>query len=212
MADFNQVLGSVSKGFGTTVQVVIIAMIVIVVLIVIIGGLALYFWNKKRYNLRVEIKKTRSDGRVVSGEWGKGIFSSKRGVVYIKRNKMKAVPMKVFDIRRYLQGEDLLTVEQLGSEDFRPVLPSSFAHHKVTYKDEVTGKETEQLESILTIQVDTGLNKAWKTSFENASKRAYSLQSFISQFQVPIAIAIVLIAVFVGFAIIWTKIGSLCGA
>lgn len=211
MADFNSVLSSISSGAGVTINIVIYVLIALLILTAVIGGLAFYFWNKRRYNLRVEIKKVRSDGKLVSGEWGRGLFNSKRGVVYIKRDKIRGVvPMKVFDIRRYLQGEDLLTIQQLGAEDYRPVLPLSFTIHEVTYEDE-NGKTITQKESVLNIKVDTGMNKAWKTAFENASKRAYSLSSFLNQFQVPIAIAIVLISVFVGFAIIWTKIGSMCG-
>ena len=71
-------------------------------------------------------------------------------------------------------------------------------------------KETIK-ESILNIKVDTGEYKAWKSSWDSAAKRAYSLQSFLQQFAVPISIAIVLLACFVGFAILFTRIGSVCG-
>ena len=60
------------------------------------------------------------------------------------------------------------------------------------------------------IRVDTGLNKAWKAAWTQAAKQAYSLKSFLQQFQTPIAIAIVIIAVFVGFAMMWTRLGSVC--
>lgn len=209
-SDFSSILGSLSKGTGTTIQVVMIALIVIFVMLAVIGGLFFIFWNKKRYNLNVEIKKTRSDGKITTSEWGKGLYSAKRGVVYIKRKKLKRIPMKIFDIRRYLQGEDTITVIQVGVEDFRPVLNNSWTKHEVTYVNE-KGQEISQKEAVLNIKVDTGLNKAWKSSFEAAAKKAYSLQSLLNQFQVPISIAIVVISVFVGVAILWTKIGSMCG-
>ena len=55
------------------------------------------------------------------------------------------------------------------------------------------------------IECDTGVSKAWQVAFDAASKKAYSLQSFINQFQTPIAIAIVLVAVFIGIAALWTQ-------
>ena len=167
-------------------------------------------WKKNKYNLRVEVKIPRSDGRLVLAEWARGGFNTKKGVVFIKRDKMKEVPMKVIDIRRYLQGSDLLTVIQVGPEDYRPVLNDSWTVHNTVYEDELGNKQTIK-ESILNIKVDTGEYKAWKSSWDSAAKRAYSLQSFLQQFAVPISIAIVLLACFVGFAIIWTRLPSVCG-
>lgn len=210
MADFNQILTTVSSGAGMTVQWLLIIIGIILFLCFMIIMFIWYKWNKNRYNLRVEIKIPRSDGQIILGEWGKGGFNSKRGVVYIKRQKLKAVSMKVIDIRRYLQGSDLLTVIQVGPEDFRPVLNDSWTTHIVDYEDEL-GKIEQVKESILNIKIDTGEYKAWKSAWESAAKRAYSLQSFLQQFAVPISIAIVLIACFVGFAILWTKLGSVCG-
>lgn len=177
-------------------------------ILLLIGGI-IFWWMKKRWNLRVEIKLPRSDGKIVQSEWGKGYFNSKRGVVFIKRPGMrsKAIPIKIFDVRQYLQGSDTLTVIQLSPEEYVPVLPKSFLQHDVTYVDEDTGEETIVQEAILNIQVDYGDNKAWKTAFQAASKQAYSLSTFFTQFQTPIAIAIVLVAVFAGFTMLWTRIG-----
>jgi len=188
-------------------------------LIVVIGGLALVlllggisFWYfKKRWNLRVEIKLVRGGG--IIGEWGKGLYSNKQGVVFIRRQgeKFKSIPMQIFDLKEYMQGDDLITVEQVGPDDFRPVKPNSFMVQKVKYVNEETGEEKEFEESIMDIKIDTGLNKAWKSAWENAAKQAYSLRSFFNQFQTPIAIGIVVICVFVGFAVIWSRLGSMCG-
>ena len=210
MADFSSVISGISKGTGTTVTTVLLIIGVIFAILIVIGILFWIYWSKKRYNLRVEIKMIRSNGRIIIGEWGKGMYNAKRGVVYIKRPKMRAIPMKVFDISRIIQGEDLITVIQVGAEDYRPVINDSWTEHVVKYEDE-NGNIEEVKEAVLNIKVDTGLNKPWKSSFESASKRAYSLQAFLTQFQVPISIAIVIISVFVGFAVIWTKIGSVCG-
>lgn len=208
--DFGQITQTISKGGATTLKTVIIAMIVIVVLGVVFGLIAWWRWSKNRYNLKVEIKMPRSNGKITLAEWGKGSFNAKKGVVFIKRAKMRAVPMKVLDIRRYLQGADVLSVIQLGAEDYRPILNDSWAEHTITLIDD-EGKEEEVKESILNIRVDTGEYKAWKSAWDSSAKNAYSLKSFLQQFQTPISIAIVLVACFVGFAIVWARMPSVCG-
>lgn len=209
MVDFAQTISSVGQGAGTTFYWIIMILVVIVLAVLIIGGLFLWWFTRKRYNLRVEIKMTRSDGGVTIGEWGKGLWNAKRGVLFIKRKGMKQIPIKVVDIRRYLQGNDLVTVMQVGPEDYRPVLNDSYSEHIVEYEDD-NGNVIEQKESILNIKVDTGLNKPWRSAWEAASKKAYSLSTFLQQYSTPISIAIVIIALFVGFAIIWTRLPTVC--
>jgi hypothetical protein len=180
------------------------------IILLMLGIIFVVFYFKKRWNLDVEFKLTRSDGRITNAEWGKGYYNAKKGVVFVRRPTMgkfsKGVPIKIFDIRRYLQGTSILTVLQVGPEDFRPVLNDSWTEHVETYKDDKTGDIVEIKESILNIKVDSGLNKAWKSSWDSAAKNAYSIRSFMTQYQTPISIAIVLIACFVGFAILYTKI------
>jgi hypothetical protein len=168
-------------------------------------------WNKKRWNLAVEIKLVRSDGRFIGAEWGKGMYNATKGFVYIKRPKMrKKYEMKVFDVRRYLQGGNILTVIMLGADEMRPVLADSFTKHVVEYED-AQGKVKQVRESVMNIKIDSGDTKAWKTAFQAMAKKTYSIASFMQQFQTPIAIAIVLIACFVGFTVLWIKMGSVCG-
>ena len=192
---------------GSTVGLIMLFIIIGIATLVIIGFVGLMIWNKKRWNLKVEIKLPRSDGKIINGEWGKGFFNSKRGVVYIKRPGLiqPKIPLKIFDPKRYIQGTDLITVIQLSPTDYRPVLPKSFLECDVIHIDDKTGEETIVHEAVMDIECDTGASKAWQTAFEAASKKAYSLQSFFTQFQTPIAIAIVLVAVFVGIAALWTQ-------
>ena len=211
MADsIGSMLSGVLSGSGSAFMTGLIVIGSVIVVLLIIGGIFALWFFKKRYNLKVEVKTIRSDGKIINGEWAKGIFNAGRGVVYIKRKGLRTVPMKVFDIRRYLQGSDLLTVIQVASEDYRPVINDSWTEHTVEYEDDA-GKTYEQKESVLNIKVDSGLNKAWKSAWDNASKKAYSISTFFTQFQAPITIAIVLIAIFVGFAIIWNRLPSVCG-
>jgi len=203
----DDIVDAVSGGGGNVLTILIWGIVIIGALVIILGGLFAYWYFKKKWNLKVEIKLPRSDGKIIMGEWGRGYYDAKKGVVFIKRagKGFKPIPMEVFDIRKYLQGADLLTVIQVASEDYRPVLNESWEEHTTTDAD---GNEIK--ESILNIKVDSGLNKAWKSAWDAAAKKAYSLQSFLTQFQTPIAIGIVILACFVGFAIIWTRLGSVC--
>jgi len=206
-------IGETVKGLipqGTSVALLILIGTVAVLMLVIVGIIGWVIYQKKKWNLQVEIKLPRSNGQSIYGEWGKGYFHSKRGVVYIKRPgfMQKAIPLKIFDPKRYLQGDKLLTVIQLTPLDYRPVLPESFLTHTVEWKDEKTGEITLVKEAIIDIKCDTGHSKAWQEAFDAASKQAYSLKSFVQQFQTPIAIAIVLVAVFVGIAALWTQMPS----
>lgn len=207
MADIGDaVSGIIPQGSSIGLMVLIGTLMTIGVLL--LGVIAFFIYNRKRWNLQVEIKLPRSDGRIVNGEWGKGYFNSRRGVVFIKRpgGMQPKIPLKIFDPKRYLQGDRLITVIQLTPTEYRPVLPISYLEHEVEYENQETGEITIQKESVLDIKCDTGHSKAWQQAFEAASKQAYSLKSFVQQFQTPIAIAIVLVAVFVGFAAVWTQL------
>lgn len=208
---FDETITAITSGTsGTLLWVIIIVGFIVGFLI--LGGGGFLLWNfKKRYNLRAEIKLPRSDGLITQAEWGKAEFNAKRGVVFLKRKGMRRIPIKVFDIKKYLQGSDLLTLIQVGPEDYRPVLNHSWSETQTVYVDDETGKEEIQKEAIMNIRVDTGLNKAWKSAYDISAKRAYSIQSFLSQFQTPIAIGIVVLCVFVGIAILWSRLPTMCG-
>lgn len=207
--DVSSLVPKVQGGVGTGVSILLYVALGVIILIML-AGIFMFFYFKKRWNLDVEFKLTRNDGRITNAEWGKGYYNAKKGVVFVRRPTMgkfsSGLPIKIFDIRRYLQGGTIITVLQVGPEDFRPVLNDSWTEYVATYKDDKTGEIKEIKESILNIKVDSGLNKAWKSAWESAAKNAYSIRSFMSQFQTPIAIGIVIICCFVGFAILWTKV------
>ncbi len=214
----DEVIGSITSGGGSAFGILIWSLVIGVFALILAGGGVWYWYSKKRWNLRVEVKLPRSGGKMIFGEWAKGFYNAKRGVVLIKRKGVKAVPMEVFDPKIYLQGSDLLTVIQVASEDYRPVLNDSWTEYKTERKDakgkflrDTKGNILYEKCSVLNIKIDSGLNKAWKSAWDAAAKKAYSLQTFMTQFQTPIAIGIVILSCFVGFAIIWTRLGSVCG-
>jgi hypothetical protein len=187
----------------------VVGAFILVVFGLIVLGIAIWIWyDKKKWNLKVEIKLPRSDGKIINGEWGKGCFDAKRGVVFVKRKGVKGkIPVKVFDIKKYVQGVNLLTVIQLSPIDMRPIQNYSYTNH-VVGTEIINGKKELIYDSIMNIKVDHGDNRAWLDSFYSASKKAFSIQNMLNQFQTPIAIAIVLISCFIGFAILWTRVGA----
>ncbi len=229
-------IGSVASGLvpqGSSIGLLLLIGTMAAIVLAIVCFIAFVTWNRRRWNLQVEIKLPRSDGRMISAEWGKGYFNSSRGVVFIKRPgfMQPKIPLKIFDPKRYLQGDRLITVVQLSPVDYRPVLPESYLECEIKYtcdrnfkgnesffdKFKFINKDKEVIknlkkgdvvlikESILNVKCDEGASKAWVQAFDAASKQAYSLKSFLQQFQTPIAIAIVLVAVFVGIAALWTQ-------
>lgn len=192
---------------GSTTGLIVLLIFFGLATVLFVGGGGLIIWNKKRWNLKVEIKLPRGDGTIVNGEWGSGFFHSKRGVVYIRRPGwfQPKIALKIFDPKRYLQGSDLITVIQLSPVDYRPIHPKSYLTYTKKFKDSETGEIKEIEESVLKITCDTGHDKAWQSAFDAAAKKAYSLQSFFQQFQTPISIAITITAVFVGIAALWSQ-------
>lgn len=222
MGIWADVSGSISSGTGTSIWAIVFIVIGIGVSLLILGGASWIWWSKKKWNLKAEIKLTRSGGRLTTAEWGKASFNAERGVCYVKRpgKGQKAIAVRIFDIRKYIQGDNVVTFIQISPEDLRPVLNDSWEEYEEDepMKDkkgnvivDEDGRPVYEKAAIINIKVDTGLNKAWRAAWTQAAKQAYSLRSFFAQFQTPIAIAIVIIAVFVGFAMVWTRLGSICG-
>ena len=177
----------------------------------IICGLFLWWLilKRKKYNIKVEVKIPRNikavrnrDGSIrtigtLNKEWGKGYYDAKKGVVFIKRKKKKPVPMKPFDIKRYLSTENILTVIQIGIEDYRPVLDESY----IEVVDSASGEEGALIRAI----IDTSESKSWKNSFEREAKMTYSIKNWIAEHGALVAMGLVLLMNLVGFSIVISR-------
>ena len=185
------------------------------IIVMIFGAVALgavifgvwWFVNKKKnWNLKVEVKiprnirniRLKEGGYKVIGtlnkEWARGFYNAKRGVCYIKRKGKKPVPMKPFDIKRFLSTGNILTVTQVGIEDYRPVLDDSY----IEVIDEKTGEEA----ALVNAKIDTSESKSWKNSFERDSKSAYTIKNWIAEHGALVAMGLVLLMNLIGFSII----------
>lgn len=221
MAIWDDTLTAIGSGTGASIYTIGFIVIGVGIGFILLGLAAWYWFFKKRWNLKAEIKLTRSGGKLTNAEWGKAYFNAKRGAVFVKRPGVmqKAIAVKIFDIRKYIQGNDIVSFIQVSPEELLPILNDSWEEYEsdVPMKDskgvlmkDGHGDLVYEKAAMLNIKVDPGLNKAWRAAWAQAAKQAYSLKSFFTQFQTPIAIAIVIIAVFVGFAMMWTRLGSIC--
>ena len=186
---------------GTAVTWIIIAVIGLVVLSAI-GFFAYWSYKKKKWNLRVEVKLPRSDGKIINSEKAKGHYSVKEGIVDIKRKGLKAVGMEPFDVRVYLQGVNFLEVQQVGPDQYIPVHPKSYL--KVLDED---GKE----HAILSIEAEVPKRKTWKNYFERVAKERFTLSGFLQKYGQLLAFGLLVFLIFLGFSILWMRLPSVCG-
>lgn len=204
--------GSSNGGFFDSIIMIIIA---VIILCCCGGGLYFFVTKRKNWNLKVEFKIPRNIRRVrlrdgslkvigtLNKEWGRGFYNSKNGVVMIKRKGKKPVPMKPFDIKKYLSSSNILTVVQVGIEDYRPVLDDSYI--------QLVDEKTEEEAALLKAKIDTSEGKSWRNSYERERKNVYSILSWMKEHGQTIAIGLVVMMVLAGFGILWTRLPKICG-
>ncbi len=103
-------IGGIFSGVGGSNIIGLVTSLAIFgfIAVVVFGGLAYSYYKRKRWYLLVEVKIPRSDGRLVNAEWAKGMYDPRRGVVFIKRKGIKKSALKPFDVKRYIQGTNVI--------------------------------------------------------------------------------------------------------
>lgn len=172
------------------------------IVMAIFGSIIWWLMKRKKWNLRVEIKLPRSDGKLILSEAAKGFWDIKAGIVDIKRKKLKAVGMKPFDVRECLQGNNYLEVIQVGPKDYIPVFPKSY-----TKLRDKGGNEY----AIMEIEADLEKRRTWKNYMERSAKNRFTLIGFLDKHWRAIEISIILFVVFLGMSILWMRMPSICG-
>jgi hypothetical protein len=169
----------------------------VLVLVALFAGFFIirYFLTKKNWNLNVWIKIPRANGLMMY-ERAKGRFDTRAGIVDIKRKKLKPVGMKPFDVREYLQGSTNMEVMMLSPTEFIPIIAKS-------YEIVENGGHKHIVANITT---DLGKRKVWKDYFERSSKARFTLEGFMAKHQFAISIVIIMLGMFVGFAILYAKV------
>lgn len=209
--------GTIGMGGGSGDFVSSIMSILVGVVALIACGAGLYFFviKRKKWNISVEFKIPRNirrikqkDGTIrivgtLNKEWGRGYYDAKNGVVLVKRKKKKGVPMKPFDVKTFLSSGNILTVIQVGIEDYRPILDDSY----INVVDEKTGEKN----ALINAKIDTSEGKSWRNSYERERKNTYAITNWLREHGQTMAIGIVVLMIFVGFGIMWTRLPSICG-
>lgn len=206
--------GSIGNFFGNNAMGLFFSIVFLTVALAGSGFFAYWkIFKSRAYNLIVEIKIPRGlkdldeneelDPTKIQGiayaEIGKGAYSVKRGCVFIKRKgKRKAVEMPPFDPKKYLQGEKILTVIQVGAEKYIPVLPESF----LVLEDDKTGQRV----ALLSMKGTDLESRAWKNQFERESKSAFTIMGILKAYLPYIGFSILFFSIFAGFAVIYNKI------
>lgn len=199
-------IGIGGSGGGSMVTNMLTILVGAVILCVCGLGLWWFFAKRKNWNIKLEVKIPRNikevrskDGTIkvigtLNKEWAKGFYDAKKGVCFIKRKGKKPVPMKPFDVKRYLSDTNVLTVIQIGIEDYRPVLDESYI--------EVIDSETGEEAALIRTKIDTSESKSWKNSFEREAKMTYSIKNWLSEHGGIVAMGLVLLMNLIGFSIV----------
>jgi hypothetical protein len=202
-----------AEDFGTVIKetflsglpiVVIIAIILIVVIAAIF--ISVWIYKKKKWNLRLEIKLARSDGQLILSDKAKGYWDSANGWIVVKRKGYKKVATHPIDPKKWLKGRDFATLIQVGPEDFIVADENSYG---VVFDE--NDKFQKHPIALMTIIADVGKRKTWKNYTERMGKNAFTLKGWAEKHQFAISLAIVIFVIFLGFAILWMRMPSICG-
>lgn len=197
--------------FGSGFFDIAIALLLGGLVLAICGGFVWYVLKKKiKWNLKVEFRLPREiqpvydeEGNIIDirgsikKEWGKGYYDSKKGVVFLKRPKKQPVAMKPFNIKESLSASNILTVIQIGAEDYRPVIEGSYLNI-----EEMNGEPA----ALVRAKVDTSEAKQWKNSYERERKATYSFSDLMAKYGQYLGWGFILFIQFVGFAIVIQRI------
>ena len=142
--------------------------------------------SRKKWNLNVEFKFVRGDGKITNAEWGKGYYNTKKGYILLKRKGVKgSIEMKPADPKKYIYGDNILTVGQVGPNTWIPVHPDSFTQYV---------NDAGEVEYFIDLKTDLTDQLSWAEAFRRRSKETFSIQSFLEKYQTPIAIGFVVLA------------------
>lgn len=150
------------------------ALIGFILLVIIVAGVGYWQWQKKKWYLSVPLKMPRDNGRTVVSEIAKGNWDARKATLWVKRKGLWGAkfPLKLDDVRNYLQGAEV--IELIGSGvNWKPILPESY----LTVINEETGQEA----SIMKYTMDFTQDKHWAIQAERSLINTFSLSDFFSK-------------------------------
>jgi len=198
-----------ASDFGTTITSyvingmtgLIIGAIVIFVLVALVV-FSIIMYKRKKWNLKVTLKLTRSDGLVFLTEWAKGYWDAQNGWIVIKRKGYRKIKTRPIDPKKWVKGRDHVTIIQVGPEDYIVADEQSY--------EILIDSETQQQIPVMRVIADVGKRKTWVTYTERTAKKTFTIGGWMEEHWRAVEIAIILISMFLGFAIIWMRLPSMC--
>lgn len=175
------------KSIGSLIHGAGLAAMIIIPVVLICGGFLWFFIiGPKRFNMTVIFNMTRSDGKIVYTEIGKGIYNPKKGVLSLKRPKTGGlIKMKLPDPKKYIYGDRTMQVSQIGPNNWVAIHPDSLTQ----YVD-----EKGVVEYFIDYKADITDQLSWSEGYKRLAKATFSIQSFLQQYQTVLAIGFVIIA------------------
>lgn len=179
----------------------------------IIGSIVWFVWWRKQWFIKVEFKLPRgvnylkkgeeidveSINGYVSAEQGRGRYDASRGVVWVKRSwRDRKVAIKPMDVKKFLQGGNILTVVQVGVRKYVPIMPESF----LKLEDKDTGEEA----LLVKHSCEEIADETWGRQWERDCKSTFTISNLLREYAPYIGLAMILFFNFVGFAILWGKV------
>lgn len=203
MASLGEVIPQVGPASFNVLSIAIWIFIGLGILGIISTFILVKVYLKRKWNMEALIRILRSDGEFLITEIGKAHYNSRKSKIYIKRpiKGSRKITHEMVDPKKYIQGDRTIEFILLSPDQVMPVSPDSYK--QVTDKD---GKEM----AVMNVKTDFLNNKSWYYQSIDEGIDAFTIKSILQQFQTPIAIGIVIIACFIGFAVLWTKLGTIC--
>lgn len=174
-------------------------MVIILVTALIIISIVLY--KRKKWNLKGTVYLLRNNLKEQFEDNCKGYWDANEGWIVLKRKGYKPVHTRPFDPKKWLVGRDRFHVIQVGPEDF---IISRLEWN------EIIDEETNEPVMVSKIISDVGKRKTWKNYTERMGKNAFTLKGWADKHQFAIALSVVIFCMFLGFAILWMKLPSIC--
>ena len=193
--------GTLASGMIVKGAPILIGGVIVLVLIIIAVAVSVYMYKRKKWNLEGDAILLRTGMNDQYEDKCKGYWDAENGWIVIKRKGYRNVHTKPFDPKTWLTGRNRFKVIQTGPEEY---VIARVEWNKIIDTD--TGEETY----ISKVIADIGKRKTWKNYTERMGKRTFTIQAWMEQHQMAITLAIVIFAVFMGFAILWMRMPSIC--
>lgn len=184
-------------GIGNTVLYVVLGLFVVIIVTV----LGIWAYRRKKWNLVLNVKIPRMDGRFIGQDKAKGYWDSDEGWIMVKRKGYKPVPSRPIDPKKWLQSKNEATLVQVGPQDYIIALEDSY--------NILTGEDGKSY-ALMDIMADVGKRKTWKNYTERQAKKAFSLGNWLKENAWMVSTGIVIFIIFIGFAVIWTRLPTIC--